>query len=791
MISIEDFLEAVQSVLHRELNPPQLQCVYQASQPALMIVAGPGSGKTTVLVLRALKHVLVDGMPPETVLITTFTRKGAGEIASRLIGWGLKLIEHFRSHAELAGDRSTARWLVTMDINAVRTGTFDSFCQEWLGKTRQVGVPTPVMLEQFAADFVYRRKVFGPAYRNGHQATLDPFLAQYNFEQQIPRNQGQAGDLSISVNHRLLQDLSDIDAFRRSGAAQAIQTSLLDTYRQHLHGQQMFDFSLCAQRILQGFSEGTLYGQLPPVRALLVDEYQDTNPLQEAIYFQLVRQSGCALAVVGDDDQALYRFRGATVELFTNFQERYAGSMEGASSEKLYLATNHRSTPEIVEFFNTFVSHDPGFVTARVAGKPAIERFNQSRGIPVLGLFRETMDELSTDLSSLLTDVFSGAGRLIPGTDVTLLRSAQGGAIGDAVLLTSSAREYKDNNTGGQTECLPAQMRRHLELSGSGVFNPRGQDLRDLLNVQRLLGLLLLCLDASDAMEFSLHLTRDTQRYIPIWRSAAQSFIDSDPQPRSRHASLQTYVDGWRARRATQGGAGGWPDDIPLLDLLYKLIVWMPEFQRDPEHQIYLEAIMRCVVQGAHYSSYGFAILNTSPHDERSRQAVIRDLLEPVAQKAIDIDEDLLFAVPRNRLNIMTIHQSKGLEYPLVIVDVGSEFKTNHAKQAFKRFPRDASSTVVMESAFAPHTPVGSLRTSRSDLDRTFDDLMRLYYVAFSRAQVALVLVGLTKNIEYSTSVKNVATFWRRDESWSWRANNPPLKRNTPTRPEHMPLTLL
>ena len=91
----------------------------------------------------------------------------------------------------------------------------------------------------------------------------------------------------------------------------------------------------------------------------------------------------------------------------------------------------------------------------------------------------------------------------------------------------------------------------------------------------------------------------------------------------------------------------------------------------------------------------------------------------------------------------------------------------------------------------APFTGVGNLRVARTDIDRTFDDLMRLYYVAFSRAQVALMLVGLTKNIEYATTVQNIATFWRRDGGWSWRNDNPALKRGAPTRPEMMPLELI
>ena len=790
MISISEFLDAVTTVAlqGRRPNIRQEECIKHPLSSGLMIVAGPGSGKTTVLVLRALRHMLVDRMPPDSIVITTFTRKAAGELSSRLIGWGLKLIEHFLSEARKRGDHVDELWLDSLDVNAIQAGTLDSFCQQWLSKTRIVGSPAPVMVEEFAANFVYRRKVFAPIYRAGAQAQLDPYLAQYNYELQPPRNQSEAGELSITLNNRLIQDLVDIAAFAKSGSSQAIQAQLLANYRQHLKGQQLFDFSFCAEHVLASLRAGTLYAQLTPMQALLIDEYQDTNPLQEAIYFELAKASDCALTIVGDDDQALYRFRGATVELFTSFQQRYPANVAGAGSNLVYLVTNHRSTPEIVDFFNAYSVHDGDFVTARVAGKPAIQHFNPSRGVPILGMFRDTIDDLSTDLTQLLVDVFTGLGRPIPGSGVTLRGSQEGGAIGDAVLLASSVREYKDDSQGGLNERLPAQMRIKLEAAGLGVFNPRGQDLRDILNVQRLLGLVLLCLDASDSIETNMYLTRDTRRYIPQWRAAGQAFIKTNPKPFSRKASLGTYVDDWRRRRAS---SGDWPDEIPLLDLLYKLIVWMPEFQRDPEHLVYLEAIMRCVVQGAHYSSYGFAILNKAPHDVRTRSVVVSDLLSPIAEKAIDVDEDLLFTVPRNRLSIMTIHQSKGLEYPLVIVDVGSEFKTNHAKQAFRRFPRTPSNTVLLESSLAPFTQVGPLRTARTDVGRTFDDLMRLYYVAFSRAQVALLLVGLTKSIEYATSVQNVATFWTRGGVWTWRRDNPPLRRGTPTRPELMPLTLL
>jgi DNA helicase II / ATP-dependent DNA helicase PcrA len=784
-LSVDEFIEAIDKTLGRPLNARQLDCVRHPMPDALMIVAGPGSGKTTVLVLRALRHMLVDGMPPDSILITTFTRKAASELSSRLVGWGLKLIEHFKHEAERVHDDRRVVWLESLDVNAIQAATLDTFLQRWLGQTRRIGTPAPVMLEEFAANFVYRRRIFAPAYRNGASAHLDPYLAQYNYEQAAPRNQGEAGSLSIGVNNRLIQDLVDVPTYAATGTAQRIQADLLKSYRSHLQAQQLFDFSLCAERVLDSLRAGQLYKQLPELRALLIDEYHDTNPMQEAIYFELVKQSGCALTIVGDDDQALYRFRGATVELFTNFQKRFVHQIPGGKSQLIYLVRNHRSTPEIVTFFNEFASHDRAFGAARVANKPPIVPFNASRGVPVLGLFRDSIDDLAEDLTQLLVDVFQGGGRTITNSGAaTVLRGSEQGAIGDAVLLASSVREYKDDGS----ERLPALMRRKLVARNLGVFNPRGRDLRDLINVQRLLGLVLLCLDPTDQIENNLYITRDVRNYLPVWRHSAREFIAANPPPNSQRGSLKTYVNGWRMERAS---SGDWPDEIPLLDLLYKLIVWMPEFQSDPEHLVYLEALMRCVVQGAHYSSYGFQILRATKHRVFSRNAVITDLLAPVAEKTVEINEDLLFAVPRNRLNIMTIHQSKGLEYPMVIVDVGSEFKTNHAKQAFRRFPREPSVPVLMESDLAKFTEIGPFRTARGDLDRTFDDIARLYYVAYSRAQVALVLVGLTKSIEYATTVQNVATCWARDGSWSWRRNNPPLGRGTPTRPELMPLTLL
>jgi DNA helicase-2/ATP-dependent DNA helicase PcrA len=242
------------------------------------------------------------------------------------------------------------------------------------------------------------------------------------------------------------------------------------------------------------------------VRALLIDEYQDTNPLQEHIYFELVRQTHPSLTIVGDDDQSLYRFRGATIELFRDFVANFRTSFPGQVTPKLrYLIENYRSTPEIVQFFNDFVDTDPAFAAARVQPpKPRIQHQLSSNGCPVLGLFRPDRNTLAIDLGAFLVDVFRGGGRQlnINGRTVRLLRHANDGDFGDAVFLSRTVNEFaRAFGANPARPRLPLLLRQYLRDQGISVFNPRGCALRDIPEVQQLLGVLLHCIDPSTSSE--------------------------------------------------------------------------------------------------------------------------------------------------------------------------------------------------------------------------------------------------------------------------------------------------
>ena len=118
----------------------------------------------------------------------------------------------------------------------------------------------------------------------------------------------------------------------------------------------------------------------------------------------------------------------------------------------------------------------------------------------------------------------------------------------------------------------------------------------------------------------------------------------------------------------------------------------------------------------------------------------------------------------------MSIHQSKGLEFPLVIVDVGSRFKKNSPKESHLRFPKKADSSSIIQDRIRQFSSLSI--NERNSTDRAFDDLTRLYFVAFSRAKDVLLLVGLTPSIDgYSikdrrVKIPNVALGWSRDEEF-------------------------
>ena len=771
MITWGVFKAAVQAVrgLDLDRNLRQRSAIEAPPGQSLFIVAGPGSGKTTVLVLRVLKLVFVDGMPPEGILATTFTRRAAAQLRSRILGWGDRLRNEFIDVSR--AQPSTQEQLRSVDLNRIVTGTLDSIAEQVLTEHRAPGGQPPVVIEEFIANgLMLQRGLFTEGRFNSHR--LRDYVSQITGTRR-GLNAARVANVVREIYERIHHDRVDTDAFRTEtrpggeaphGGVEVALDAIAD-YEHALQEGLLLDYVQLETTFLRRLLDGSLDDFLGRLKCVCVDEYQDTNLLQEGIYFTIARAAlgrDGSVAVVGDDDQSLFRFRGATVDLFEYFSNRFNEAFN-RDAQAIHLAANYRSTDPIVGFCRQFISLDPTYGTQRVAGKPAIvhAREDGSDECQVIGLFRDDPDALAGDLAAFIFDVVRGAGVEIPtrGGGRTTVQIADAGSSADCVLLCSSPKEF---SSGGQPR-LPLRLRRALGALDPAiqVFNPRGQDLNSMPSVQLLCGLMMECLDPDHEIQDSIrNLPPDATDNLDSWRSVAQRTIRSD-------RSLAEFVLAWQTRTALR--RPDWDErEVHLNDLAYKLVTWIPQMQDDIEGLVYLEAVTRTINDsGASGLNRFRSRLIHDPQDPGTEAASIREaiwsIMVPLAAGVIDINEDLLETLPMDRLGMLSIHQAKGLEFPLVIADVGSDFRSRHWAQAFKRYPRDGGQTGRLEEELRPFSPLGL--GQRSVHDRAFDDLIRLYFVAYSRAQDVLVLTGLTSALG---SIENVATGWDRTGTSHW-----------------------
>ena len=550
---------------------------------------------------------------------------------------------------------------------------------------------------------------------------------------------------------------------------------------------------------------------LNDIKIILVDEYQDTNLLQESIYFKIAEsaiENGGNITVVGDDDQSLYRFRGASVDLFTNFIERIAKI--GIEAKEVNLKTNYRSTENIIDLCNDFVELDDEYQSARVKEKPKIEvpSFNEddSNQVPILGMFRNNEQLLATDLAKFIDELnrngivkrkikrvltkddnkkFNSDNKttlinyrdkgfdLAEGEDEIVIELGDDGSAEDIAFLTFSPKEL--TATGSRTFNFVLKKQLGRLRHPIEVFNPRGQDLQNIDCVAVFCGLMLECIDPSSRYQITNDkLPNSASLNMKAWRRKAISYMnDVNPEPHSP-VSLEKFVTHWQIRHPFSSDESSdmkWPTKANLMELAYKLVSWIPEFQEDDEGVVYLKAITQTITQTSFFNKYSANIDFSSPEAEKeSINEALLNIFVPIASGGVQIDENLFEVIPSNRFNIMSIHQAKGLEFPLVIVDVGSRFKKNLAKDANLRFPKNADSSSIIQDSIRKYS---SLYTNdRDSKDMAFDDLTRLYFVAFSRAKDVLLLVGLNPNIdgykqnEKQMKIPNVALGWNRDEEF-------------------------
>ena len=297
----------------KSLTPDQEKIVRHAGGPG-WVMAGPGSGKTEVLTVTVLRLLYVEGdavqaerVPPESIFVTTFTEKAARNLEDRILNYRASLV---------LADPS----LASVDVSKLRIGTLHGLANDLLQEFRSPNYQNVRLMDEFEQALFVREHMSLIKQPNppAEIAFWSTFAWMFQPLQWPPKNRSlkppnrwNSTHALVSLLNRMVENRVSVAALRAQGGQLQRLADLFDEYVQHLNSNFRCDFSQLQARFLeflstplgQAFRDGDGTPANPGIQWVLVDEYQDTNPMQEEIYFQLASRAPHNLLVVGDDDR--------------------------------------------------------------------------------------------------------------------------------------------------------------------------------------------------------------------------------------------------------------------------------------------------------------------------------------------------------------------------------------------------------------------------------------------------------------------------------------------------------
>jgi DNA helicase-2/ATP-dependent DNA helicase PcrA len=701
----------IQSTFTSQANPQQLKAI-QTTEGALLIIAGPGSGKTFTLVERIVYLITQKGVAPENLLVVTFTDKAAQELTTRISNRLLKLGVRF-------------------NLNEMYLGTFHSICLRWLDEHREfTGLKRNfMMMDQFDQQyFLYNR--------------LSQFQAIHNIELVIGSYDQSAWDKS----EKLLKWINTVSEEALNSEtlinAPELEVKVLGhcyaLYQKYLEEENAIDFSTiqCEALKLLKYNPQILAELQAKIKYLMVDEYQDTNTIQELL-LNLIAGDRPNLCVVGDDDQGLYRFRGATIRNILQFKDKFS---EG-ECEQVKLTTNYRSHPSIIDFYNRWMKeqeweHDGKEFRFQKEIKQREDEFPETPC--VVKVSGKTQQEWHQEVLAFL-HALRDKGHLTDWNQVAFL-----------------FRSVKHDKA--------VALSQFLERNGINVYSPRSNQFFEREEIRLMIGALIFLFP-----QFPTIRKWSEDAYLRIWdyydQQCFKLFADEIRKPEN--------ADLWKWARAiakthltlTQN------TNYTFSGLFYQLLQF-PLFSRYLDENLLQQkgiqnsramrnlAILSQLLDKFEYL-YNIDVL-TPTYLDKNLKDLFNQFFRFLEDGGIDEYEDKSEYAPSGCVSFLTIHQSKGLEFPVVFAG------------SLEAVPRKQYTQLneVLENKYLLRPPFEPLELIK------FFDFRRLFYTAFSRAQNLLVLSCHEKDGKGQTPSKYFADFY----------NNLLLWRNPSFKPEILPL---
>jgi DNA helicase-2/ATP-dependent DNA helicase PcrA len=647
----------IEQVLRRELTPAQYAA---ATDPAseIQALAGAGSGKSKTLAFRAAR-LLAEGEDPKGLVVFTFTDKAADSVKLRV------------------SQALVATGLEPTLVGAMYVGTIHGYCQRLLGEMDARHRQFDVLDDNRLVMYLMSR--YGDP-RYGGLGLADLRAAHPTAAGRPARYFDTITEVANAwklVNEELL-DLADVVA------NDPVIGRVLVRLAARLDQDQFYDFSLMVRRVVDALARGAdpVERALGSLRHLMVDEYQDVNPVQERLIC-LMHDRSQTLFVVGDDDQAIYGWRGADVGNILTFGRRHPAAGEHS------LTHNFRSTRAIVQAADGFAAAELG--AARLDKRPTADDPPGPRDFRVLW-FHDRAEEacwVAHLVEALLGTEYverDGTVRgLTPADFAVLMRSTRG-----------------DEQDGSQRHSAFTSALDELGIpysleAGGGLFDrPQVAALREALGLLR---------DRSP----SRAQVRDL-----FDRVLLACFPNAD------FDRLVAVFSDWGRRIHWPPGASRqrlYPQRL-LHELLAALGLPQTRFDEGTMRDL---GVFSQILQDAETVYVSI--------DSRDRFAALLNFLDNVAEKGYDTSSNELLRRP-DAVTVATVHKAKGLEFPVVfVVDVEAG-----------RFPTPMRGY----QGWLPRAVVGAA-LARPAYQSSPAEEARLFYTAITRAERYLYVTGCAR----------------------------------------------
>lgn len=688
-----------QEIFSSKANFQQQQAISTTEGP-LLIIAGPGSGKTFTLVERVVYLITYQSVSPENLFVVTFTDKAAQELTTRISN---RLIE--------IGTR--------FNLNEMYLGTFHSICLRLLDDNREFTrlKRNFMMMDQFDQQyFLYRRLKEYEAIPNSELLIGDREQSSWNKSQTLLKWLNTATEEALDAD--TLTKASDLEV--------SVLGRCYALYQKHLDEENAIDFStiqLEALKLLENSS--TVLAELRSrLKYLMVDEYQDTNTIQELI-LNLIAGDLPNLCVVGDDDQGLYRFRGATIRNILQFKDKFPDGQ----CKQVSLTTNYRSHPDIIDFYNRWMrgqewEHDGQEFRYQKHIEPREYEFpSVPTVVKVLGQTAQTWHGEVLEFLYTLRD----QGNLTDWNQVAFL-----------------FRSVKSDKA--------VALSQFLERNGINVYSPRSNQFFEREEIRLLIGALIFLFP-----QFPEVRKWADDAHLKIWdyydQQCFSPFVEELRKPENE--SLLRWARGIAKTHLTLTQNA----DYAFSGLFYRLLQF-PLFSRYLGEELlkqkgiqYSRAMRNLAIfsQLLDKFEYLYTVQVFTPgYLDKNIKDLFNQFFRFLQDGGIDEYEDTSEYAPSGCVSFLTVHQSKGLEFPVVIVG------------SLEASPRKQYTPLneLLENDYLLRPPFEPLELTK------FFDFRRLFYTAFSRAQNLLVLTCQEKQGRGQTPSKHFLDFYRELPNW-------------------------